>query len=312
MPHTITEPAARTAGVHDDVDPRGDVDLLAAYVAGDRAAFDEIDRRHRHVLRRVAAGVLDNRVDVDDAVQEALLRALGGAAGFRGEAKVATWLCGITKYVAFAMWREKYHTTHDLALTSTIADTLAADAPELHETGTGLSVGREADLAAAARRRAALPGLLATLSPKLRAAVELVYREGLDARAAGVELGIPYNTAKGRCYRACPDGRHRPRPRPGLTPHRSPGSERAERSGSGARGRPATDSRLPTFFFGNDKDLSHGDHRHHSHFPADQHGSRGVVRRAGLDRTTDGDWPRCCECGDYSAHPECQPDTPVR
>ena len=101
---------------------------------------------------------------------------------------MATWLCGITKYVAFAMWREKYHTTHDLALTAPIADTLAAAAPELHETGTGLSAGREADLATAARRRALLPGLLATLSPKLRAAVE---------------LGIPYNTAKNRCYRAC-------------------------------------------------------------------------------------------------------------
>ena len=69
-----------------------DADLLCAHAGGDRHAFEELFRRHRPRLYRVArrCGLTDD--DADDAVQEAMLSAHRGAASFRHDAAVTSWL----------------------------------------------------------------------------------------------------------------------------------------------------------------------------------------------------------------------------
>ena len=69
-----------------------DADLLCAHAGGDRYAFEELFRRHRPRLYRVArrCGLTDE--DADDAVQEAMLSAHRGAASFRRDAAVTSWL----------------------------------------------------------------------------------------------------------------------------------------------------------------------------------------------------------------------------
>ena len=58
---------------------RTDSELLFAHVAGDRHAFDELFRRHRTQLYRLARGRTQAAEDADDAVQEAMLSAHRGA-----------------------------------------------------------------------------------------------------------------------------------------------------------------------------------------------------------------------------------------
>ena len=71
---------------------RTDAELLAAHVGGDPVAFTTVISRHRDRLWAVALRTMGDPDDAADALQDALLAAHRGAAGFRGEAAVTTWL----------------------------------------------------------------------------------------------------------------------------------------------------------------------------------------------------------------------------
>ena len=88
-------PALGPRNVHDMLDEpplADDRALLAAHLAGDPAAFGELVRRHRDRLWAVALRTLGDPEDAADAVQNALISAYRGAATYRGEAAVTTWL----------------------------------------------------------------------------------------------------------------------------------------------------------------------------------------------------------------------------
>lgn len=72
--------------------PPRDDELLARHVDGDPDAFGELVNRHRNRLWGVALRTLGNPEDAADALQNALLSAHRGAAGFRGGSAVTTWL----------------------------------------------------------------------------------------------------------------------------------------------------------------------------------------------------------------------------
>jgi RNA polymerase sigma-70 factor, ECF subfamily len=74
---------------------RSDAELLRAHLDGDRRAFAELVDRHRTYLWSIARRSLDSVEDAAEAVQDALLRAHQGAAGYRHEATVRSWLVRI-------------------------------------------------------------------------------------------------------------------------------------------------------------------------------------------------------------------------
>ena len=69
-----------------------DVDLLAAHNNGDPHAFAELFRRHKDRLWAVALRTLRDREEAADALQDAMISAFRGAASFRAESQVTTWL----------------------------------------------------------------------------------------------------------------------------------------------------------------------------------------------------------------------------
>src|SRR3954468_1821 len=73
-----------------------DEDLVAAAVSGDRAAFEALLRRHYDRIHGVAWQLTGSRADADDIAQDVCCALVEKIAGFRGEAKFSTWLCGIT------------------------------------------------------------------------------------------------------------------------------------------------------------------------------------------------------------------------
>jgi RNA polymerase sigma-70 factor (ECF subfamily) len=76
----------------------GSTDLVSAARSGDRAALVDLLESYRGRLRRIAGAALDDalrsKVDASDVVQDALVKAHGGFARFRGgsEGELLAWL----------------------------------------------------------------------------------------------------------------------------------------------------------------------------------------------------------------------------
>jgi RNA polymerase sigma-70 factor (ECF subfamily) len=71
---------------------RDDQALVAACLAGDGTAFDEIVERHRRSVYQVCFRFVNNHEDAADLTQEAFVRAWKGLGRFKGQAALSTWL----------------------------------------------------------------------------------------------------------------------------------------------------------------------------------------------------------------------------
>jgi RNA polymerase sigma-70 factor (ECF subfamily) len=159
-----------------------DGDLLARHVAGDSDAFAVLVTRHRDRLWAVALRTLGNPEDAADALQDALLSAYRGAAGFRGNSAVTTWLHRIVVNACLDFARRKA-----VRPTQPLLEDPATSAPdtiESHETALAVTAA------------------LRTLSPDQAAAVVLVDIEGFSVEEAAQILDVPTGTVKSRCARA--------------------------------------------------------------------------------------------------------------
>jgi RNA polymerase sigma-70 factor, ECF subfamily len=79
-----------------------DEEVVARVLAGDTSLFEILMRRYNQRLFRVARGILTDDTEAEDVAQEAWLRAFRELAGFRGEARFATWLTRIACHEALA------------------------------------------------------------------------------------------------------------------------------------------------------------------------------------------------------------------
>jgi RNA polymerase sigma-70 factor (ECF subfamily) len=103
-----------------------DEELLSALAAGDEAAFRRLYRQHTPRLFAVVLRLLGRRPDVEDAVQEAWLRAVRGLAGFRRESSFASWLTGIGIRCALEILRKR-----PIESQTEVRDVAVARGPEL-------------------------------------------------------------------------------------------------------------------------------------------------------------------------------------
>ena len=159
-------------------------DVLARAKAGDRQAFTEVVRHYDHRLRALAYRLLGDRAAMDDALQEAYVKAFRALPGFREDAGLGTWLYRITYRACIDLQRRENRQQGDPAW-----------APP---TATGPS----ADPAATATSRTDVQRALATLPVDQRAAVLLVDAEGLDYDTAAAVLGVAPGTIASRLSRA--------------------------------------------------------------------------------------------------------------
>jgi RNA polymerase sigma factor (sigma-70 family) len=77
-----------------------DRELVAAASGGDAAAFDELVRRYADLAMRVATVIVGNRIDADDVVQEATIRASRHLDQVRDGAAFRSWFLHVTSNVA--------------------------------------------------------------------------------------------------------------------------------------------------------------------------------------------------------------------
>jgi RNA polymerase sigma-70 factor (ECF subfamily) len=159
-----------------------DRSLLAAHVAGDTAAFTTLVRRHQDRLWAVALRTLGDREDAADALQDALISAYRSAAGYRGDAKVTTWLHRVVVNACLDRIRR---------------NKVRATVPLPEDGGPVDPRDRLSDRETAMEIEAAL----AALPEEQRAALVLVDVQGLPVDDAAAVLGVPTGTVKSRCAR---------------------------------------------------------------------------------------------------------------
>ena len=160
--------------------------LLAAHVRGDRDAFGELVARHRDRLYAVALRTLagpgpDPREEAADALQDALVSALRGAASFRGDARVSTWLHRIVVNACLDVLRRR-------------AARPTGPLPDQEPVAPGDAL---ADRETTLDVRAAL----ARLPVEQRVALVLVDLAGLPVAEAAAVLEVPVGTVTSRCSR---------------------------------------------------------------------------------------------------------------
>jgi RNA polymerase sigma-70 factor (ECF subfamily) len=83
-----------------------DEELLAESRQGKLAAFQELVEKYQRRMFAVAYGILSNREDALDAVQEALIKAYRSLPDFKGESSFYTWLYRITVNAAIDIARK--------------------------------------------------------------------------------------------------------------------------------------------------------------------------------------------------------------
>jgi RNA polymerase sigma-70 factor, ECF subfamily len=151
---------------------------------GDHEAFAAVVRLYERRLRGIAFRVLGDRDRMDDALQEAYVRAFRALPRFRGDARVGTWLFRITYNACLDELAKTRKTAH------VPLDELVEQASEDPELESSLDARRE------------LVSAFADLSSDERAAVFLVDVEGFDYAAASRVLDVPVGTVASRLNRA--------------------------------------------------------------------------------------------------------------
>ena len=169
-----------------------DEELLACYLdagasrAAREAAFHTlVDRYHRRVFA-VCLPVVGSVSDAEDATQETFLKLARGAASFRSEAKLSTWLYRVARNVSID------HVRRDARR----PQTPVAAVDELDDAPIEPDPSGGTDAAVSVR------GALEALDPLSRELLLLVAVEGLSYAEVAAARGVATGTVKSRVSRA--------------------------------------------------------------------------------------------------------------
>lgn len=95
--------------------------LIDFALSGNQRAYTLIFERHEHMLRKVIGRYLHQVEEIEECLQDTLVRMYRGLPNFRREAKMSTWLHQIATFTAINYYRSK---TRQYSMTSveTMAD----------------------------------------------------------------------------------------------------------------------------------------------------------------------------------------------
>jgi RNA polymerase sigma-70 factor (ECF subfamily) len=168
--------------------PGDDADLLDRLRAGDPRAFEDLVRRYQHRVFGVALRMLQSPAEAEDIAQDVFLRVHRAIGTFRGDAKLSTWLYGITSNLCLNR------------LTS------ASRTRTRHDEDAVMRARSDAPDATAAMERseveAALHQAITELPDERRIVVVLRDLEGLSYEEIAEALDLEVGTVRSRLHRA--------------------------------------------------------------------------------------------------------------
>ncbi len=161
-------------------------DLVRRARDGDRQALETLVARFDRYVLGVALMVLGDRVEAQDAAQEALVKALRGLKGFKGKSAFRTWLYRVTVNVCRDLQRRRARQR----------ETPLDDAPPLVAPGGPSQTTLERE------RRQAVWRAVQALEPDLREVVVLRYYLDMSGAEIAQATDSPTGTVYWRLNRA--------------------------------------------------------------------------------------------------------------
>jgi RNA polymerase sigma-70 factor (ECF subfamily) len=163
-----------------------DEELLKLIAKGNQGAMEELFDRHQTQVYRFSRRLVGDDGRAEDVTAETFCQVWrGAAAGFKGNAQVATWLLAIARNLGISVLRRRSEQELDDATAQIIEDPV--DNPEV-------SLAKLQQSAIVAR-------CLDRLSPKHREPIELFYFQGKSIDEVAAIVGVPHNTVKTRMFR---------------------------------------------------------------------------------------------------------------
>lgn len=173
------EPSRDTVKHLEDSDPT-DLDLLKRVADGDEVAFGLLATRLGPTLKRVLFRLGLSAPDVDDVVQDVLIKIWKGSASFQSRSSVSTWVCRIAVNEAISALRRRPQAAS--------MEPVRVIDPE--------SAWEQQQLISAVR------GAVTTLPLPERTVIVLREYEGMPYREIAAMLGIPIGTVMSRLHQA--------------------------------------------------------------------------------------------------------------
>jgi RNA polymerase sigma-70 factor (ECF subfamily) len=170
-----------------------DVVIVERALTGDAEAFGELVQRWERRIFALTYGMLGREEDARDATQETFLAAFRNLRGFRGEAKVSSWLHRIAVNQCISRQR-RAKVRSESALDDEHDNDAVSFATPLSESPVRVVEGRQETLAV---RRA-----INSLPLELRQIVVMKEFEELTFREIADALDLPLSTVKSRLYTA--------------------------------------------------------------------------------------------------------------
>jgi len=167
--------------------------IVERALTGDADAFGEIVRRWERRIFALAYGMLGREEDARDATQETFLAAFRSLRGFRGDAKVSSWLHRIAVNQCITRQR-RARVRNEAALDEEEEKDARSFSAPLHYSPSRVTEGRE-EVEAVRRAVGSLPAELRQVVV-MKEFEELTFREIADA------LDLPLSTVKSRLYTA--------------------------------------------------------------------------------------------------------------
>ncbi|MGH0032231.1 MAG: RNA polymerase sigma factor [Myxococcota bacterium] len=128
---------AHAAAVHEpERRPETDEALIRRIAAGDQGAFECLYERYLPRVYGYVRKRLDNRADIEEAVQDVFFAVFSSLESFRGEAPFAAWVLGIARRTTANRFKKKRHPTVPLDVDE--PETVDLMIPLLHRAATPL------------------------------------------------------------------------------------------------------------------------------------------------------------------------------
>lgn len=171
-----------------------DSELVEAVRAGDDCAFEELYRRHRPRVSRLARSMLRDEGRAEDATQDAFLSALRRLRETDAEIRFRPWICEIARNAAIDVHRRRSR-----------SDEVSLDASAGLGPADTLRLSRPGDLDRAVvdrERMQALRGALDELSETHHRVIVLRELEGRSYREIGESTGLSHAAVESTLFRA--------------------------------------------------------------------------------------------------------------
>jgi RNA polymerase sigma-70 factor (ECF subfamily) len=162
-----------------------DIELLDAWTAGDTQAGNALYRRYHHTLVRFFRNKVTG--DLEDLVQQTLLKSFEGRGRLRSQRSFRSYLFGIAYRTLADHYRARYRAPESTDVTDS----------SIHDMSAGPSV-----LIAQQREHQLLLEALREVPLAYQVVLELYYWENLTALEIAESLEIPLGTAQTRLRRA--------------------------------------------------------------------------------------------------------------